>query len=354
VVCLTLGLPQPGEGVESAPSWPTQGAIAQRLGITQASVSHHHQAAIKEWAAEQWLAGIRDELVSLVATAGRVMTADELAVVLRELRAVTTPEGLAALADTRLVALAAAVSQQVAASPRLELYPRTLDLTRALRISQAAAGVRRDAGITMDKLLARVRARFPDLAIDHQVTHVQVEDALKAAGFALKYQPAGKKFLPPAPEPGRVPTSASTAMSGHGRMVAAGLDPHAVTAQKLATTGERGGFLALPLGGNHLPGTAQALAEAYGVRPVDLNREFLAEFRALAAERGQDWGKVLTIDARFAATGQISPGLASYLRAVWTRVEQRMLRLAAEPNTVLFVHDAGCSRGTTTRAGTSC
>ncbi|MGH4017159.1 MAG: hypothetical protein ACRDSL_25180, partial [Pseudonocardiaceae bacterium] len=51
--------------------------------------------------------------------------------------------------------------------------------------------------------------------------------------------------------------------------------------------------------------------------------------------------KVLTIDARFAATGQISPGLASYLRAVWTRVEQRMLRAAAEPNTVLFVHDAG-------------
>jgi hypothetical protein len=135
--------------------------------------------------------------------------------------------------------------------------------------------------------------------------------------------------------------SASTAMSGHGRMVAAGLDPHAVTAQKLVTTVERGGFLALPLRGNHLPGTAQALAEAYGVRPVDLNREFLAEFRALAAERGQDWGKVFTIDARFAATGQISPGLASYLRAVWTRVEQRMLRLAAEPNTVLFVHDAG-------------
>ncbi|MGH4011655.1 MAG: hypothetical protein ACRDTH_26405 [Pseudonocardiaceae bacterium] len=443
VVCLTLGLPQPCEGSESAPSWPTQGVIAQRLGITQASVSRHHQAAIKEWAAEQWLAGIRDELVSLVATAGRVMTADELAaalrvhhgvltgvaedepqdramtkasavvraaveaetwpesrdspetesrlavrrrgqavlivleslpgtddpsapeladyafalgrkaeelafwdplpgraVVLRELRAVTTPEGLAALADTRLVALAAAVSQQVAASPRLELYPRTLDLTRALRISQAAAGVRRDAGITMDELLARVRARFPDLTIDHRVTHVQVEDALKAAGFALEYQPVEKKFLPP-PEPGRVPTSASTAMSGHGRMVAAGLDPHAVTAQKLATTVERGGFLALPLRGNHLPGTAQALAEAYGVRPVDLNHEFLAEFRALAAERGQDWGKVLTIDARFAATGQISPGLASYLRAVWTRVEQRMLRLAAEPNTVLFVHDAG-------------
>lgn len=72
-----------------------------------------------------------------------------------------------------------------------------------------------------------------------------------------------------------------------------------------------------------------------------LDREFLAEFRALAAERGQDWGRVLTIDARFAETGRISPGLGSYLRAVWARVEQRLQRLASEERVVLFVHGAG-------------
>jgi hypothetical protein len=228
VVWLTLGLPRPGAEVDrdTAEQWPTQQAIAQRLRITQTSVSRYHQAAIREWAAEQWLADVRNELVGLVGAAGRVMTAHELAaalrvhhgaaedeppqrtlakasavvraaveaetwpdtrddagaeteprlavrrrgqrvlitleslpgtddpsapeladyafalgrkadeladrdplpgraVVLRELRAVAAPEGLAPLADTRLVALAAAVSSQVAASPRLELYPRS-------------------------------------------------------------------------------------------------------------------------------------------------------------------------------------------------------------------------------------
>src|SRR5690606_27154435 len=43
--------------------------------------------------------------------------------VIEELRAVPAPEG-AALADARLVALAAAASQQAAVSSRLELYPR--------------------------------------------------------------------------------------------------------------------------------------------------------------------------------------------------------------------------------------
>ncbi|MGH4021331.1 MAG: hypothetical protein ACRDT0_19290 [Pseudonocardiaceae bacterium] len=446
VVRLILGLPRPDDGTQRETgqpvSWLTQGGIAKRLGITQASVSRHHQSAIKEWAAAPWLAGVRDELVEVVAAAGRVMVAEELAAalrvshgasedeppdrtmakasavvraaveaeawpgddrdtgagteprlavlrrgqrvllaleslpgtddpsapeladyasalgrkadelagqdplpgrsaVVRDLRAVPAPEGLAPLADTRLVALAAGVSSRVAASPRLELYQRDLDLTRALRISQAAAGVRRDPGITNDELLARVRTRFPELAIDDRVTHVQVEEALKAAGFSLEYEPAGKRFRPPGPEFGWAVTSTSTAMSRHGRMAAAGLDPHAVIAAKLATAVQQGGFLALTLRGHHLPGTAQALAAAHAVRPVDLNREFLTEFRALAAERGQDWGKVLTIDARFAETGQISPGLGSYLRAVWARVEQQLLDLASEENTVLFVHDAG-------------
>ena len=92
------------------------------------------------------------ELADYAMALGRV--ADDLAArdplpgrgtVLRDLRAVAPPEGFDPLADTRLVELAAAVSTtRVAACPRLELYPRDLDLARALRISQAASGVRGD------------------------------------------------------------------------------------------------------------------------------------------------------------------------------------------------------------------
>ena len=48
--------------------------------------------------------------------------------------------------------LAAAVSQRAADSPRLELYPRELELSKAMRIAQAGAGVRRETGVTVDDL----------------------------------------------------------------------------------------------------------------------------------------------------------------------------------------------------------
>jgi hypothetical protein len=83
-----------------------------------------------------------DYAVGLGRAADRLAATDPLpgsATVLRDLRAVPLPEGMRPLADTRLVALAAALSDTAEASRRLELYPRDLGLVRALRISQAAA-----------------------------------------------------------------------------------------------------------------------------------------------------------------------------------------------------------------------
>jgi hypothetical protein len=103
---------------------------------------------------------------------------------------------------------------------------------------------------------------------------------------------------------------------------------------------ERGGFLALTLRGRNLPGAAVALARAYPVRPVDVAALFLTEFRALVADRGQEWGKVLTTDARFGETGRIPPGLASYVRTCWSRVGEHLTEQGAD-GAVLFLHDAG-------------
>ena len=278
--------------------------------------------------------GVRaDELVRLEPLPGH-------AAVVRELRAVAAPEGLAPRADTRLVELAAEMSQHAAASARLELYPRELDLVRALRISQAAAGVRREPGISQDDLLAKVRSRFPGLSLDERLTHVQVEDALQAAGFTLEYDTAGRRFRPPAPEVSRLASSSSTALSGHDGLRAAGLDPNEVLAGKLTAAVERGGFLALTLRGVHLPGAAEAVAAAYPVRPVHVDRVFLAELRALAAERGQGWEKVRKLDARYDETGLMAPGLASYVRTTWERVRAELATVAAAPATVLFLHHA--------------
>lgn len=274
-----------------------------------------------------------DELVAREPLPGR-------GVVVRELRAVPAPDGLAPQADTRLVELAAEMSATAASSPRLELYPRELDLVRALRISQAGAGVRRDPGITMADLLAKVRARFPALALDERLTHVQLEEALHKAGFPLEHDASVGRFRPPEVGPSYVVSSASTSVSGHDRLRSAGLDPRDMVASKLAASVERGGFLALTLRGTRLPGAAESLAAAYPVRPAHVDREFLAAFRELAAERGQDWDKVRKLDGRFSETGQVSRGLASYVAATWARVRQRLAEQAAGDRVVLFLHHA--------------
>ena len=274
-------------------------------------------------------------------------SADELAetepmpgrgAVVRELRAVDAPEGLAPLADTRLVALAAAASHGALVSSRLEIYRRGLDLVTALRAAQAGAGVRRAIGVTVDDLLSRVRARFPETVVPDGLTHVRMQEALHDAGFTLDYDLDQGRFFPPSPEVAR--RSLSTSSTTLGRTFVSGLDPHETMRARLGSAVERGGFLALTLRGRHLPGAAEALAGAYPVRPVDVSALFLEEFRALVVERGQDWGKVLTVDARFSETGQLPRGLASYVRAAWEQVRSRLTQLG-DAGTVMFLHDAG-------------
>jgi hypothetical protein len=294
---------------------------------------------------------LADYAAALGATADELADADPLpgrAVTLRRLRDVPHPEGMTPLADTRLVSLAAVVAQRASASPRLEVYPRTMGLARAVRISQAGAGVRRASGISPKELMARVRARFPSLRLPDAPTHIEIEDALSQAGFPLVYDPARERFFPPEVE--GAPRSSSTytrtsVLVAEARTVAAGTgrDPQDVLRAKLTTAAERGGFLALTLKGADLPGTATGLVDEFGVTAVDVGAEFLALFRALAEELGTDWSKVLRADAAFTGSGELKPGLRSYVQRVTERLSTRLTTLAEEagPKAVLFLHNAG-------------
>ncbi|MFF3253861.1 BREX system serine/threonine kinase PglW [Actinacidiphila glaucinigra] len=294
---------------------------------------------------------LADYAAKLGAKADELAASDPLpgrASVVRDLRAVPMPEGMAPLAETRLVALAAAVATRAAASPRLELYPRDLALDRALRISQAPAGVRRELGITVEDLLAKVRYRFPELDFGAP-THVTVEDALKKADFPLEYDTAAHCFRPPAPSvngtqlrsgvsTGTVTAAAGAAMGA----AAAGRNPDALLEAKLRSAVERGGFVALNVHLKYLAGAAEAVAGAFPVVPVNLAQVFLAEFRAFAGERGTDWAKVLGADTTFTRSGELPGGLRSYVARVWPRVGERIAETARErQGQVLFVHTAG-------------
>lgn len=81
---------------------------------------------------------------------------------------------------------------------------------------------------------------------------------------------------------------------------------------------------------------AEAVATRYPLKPVDVNGEFLSEFRRLADEKDQAWDTLLGVDARFSSSGQISKGLAACVRTVWARIEDSLLERATAP-------EAGCS-----------
>ncbi|WOX21232.1 BREX system serine/threonine kinase PglW [Streptomyces solicathayae] len=287
---------------------------------------------------------------ALGAAADRLAAEDPLpgrATVVRTLREVAAPDGMAPLADTRLVGLAAVISQNASASPRLEIYPKSLGLARAIRISQAAAGVRRETGVSIGELVARIKARFPSLPVSAALTHIEIEDALTEAGFPLEYDTVRKRFFPPVAEGARWTSSTYTRTSvlvAEARAaVAVGRDPQALVRTKLTAAAERGGFLALTLKGADLPGTAAAVAAEFGVTPVDFNAEFLAAFRVLAEELGTDWSKVLRADAAFTTGGELKPGLRSYVQRVTGRLLERFIARAEEagPKAVLFFHNAG-------------
>ncbi|WP_406838516.1 BREX system serine/threonine kinase PglW [Streptomyces sp. AHU1] len=273
------------------------------------------------------------------------------ATVLRELRAVPAPEGMAPLADTRLVELAASMAGGVAFSPRLELFPLDLSLARALRISQAPAGVRPDTGITTADLLARVRARFPGLSVLDETTYVELAEALTESGFPLDHDQQRRRFFPRADggTASRLNLSSSVLTStgslyaaAQGR-IAEGKDPREVLSARLTEARRRGGFLALTLKGADLPGVAEALAKRYDTTAVPLNALFLDALKSLSEEQSVRWEALLKADAKFAATGTLGAALASYTRLAAERVRQRIVELAeaSGPRAVLLVHEAG-------------
>jgi hypothetical protein len=84
---------------------------------------------------------------------------------------------------------------RVAASHRLELYPKGLDALRALKLAQSAvAGLAR---ITPDELQARVRERYPEAA--ELPLRPALDELLPEAGLAFTWQDSEGAYVAPAP-----------------------------------------------------------------------------------------------------------------------------------------------------------
>ena len=249
------------------------------------------------------------------------------------------PEGVA-LADGRLVRLAAAASQRAGVSSSLELYPLSLDPVRALRL--ARQGLATADRLTVDDVGDRVRARFPQVVLPDRP---ELDHALALADVAVRWSSqlgagtgayvrdgtavgalSGVTSAVPRRST-RMPTSA-----GQWRRVAEDTDPDLEAAAelegRLLRSLDHGGFLALRVptsrGIELRRELARFTADPNAVVPVDLERWFLDELRSTASARNVRWEKVVAADEAD-ATSVDRTNLGILTRAAAERVEQRVL-----------------------------
>jgi hypothetical protein len=253
------------------------------------------------------------------------------AAVREKLAAVLRPEGMPPLSDTDLVSLAAAASQNAAATARLELYPRDLDAKKALRLAQAT-GYLGSPGITPEKLRDRVLARFPKLT--RLPAPGQLRRLLEQMGYDVQVVQDGgvtRYLLPGSTHTGswssnRTPSNVSV-LSG---------SPQDEAWERLRTASERGGFLAVKVRLSETARLPETLRGLPGITPLNLTEAFVRTLREVVAERGKPrWPTVLAADTADAPPSART-GFGRLLDEVWTRIDGRIRELDG----VVLLHDA--------------
>ncbi|MEW2152612.1 BREX system serine/threonine kinase PglW [Streptomyces albidoflavus] len=312
--------------------------------------------ALREYALK--LGAQADDLASLesLPTASTVLT---------RLAAIRQPPGTLGWDERRTAEIAVAASPGAALTPRLEIYPRDLDLVRALRITQAGVvavqpGVEeeRQPGLTVDALHKRVATRFPDLGDDPLVPReLPVGSALvrllKQAGFELKLATRYDKTLRLVPDrpageftSGLTSASWGAAASAARRSVPTQYDADAAVAaavkaeQRLTHSAGQDGFrvLTVPQGGAETA-VRRLAGEPYGAAVVSLTGLFLAELRGVIAEAAKPtWETVLKADAAEAGT-RPHQQLRVRTDKAWGRVEPLLRERLAESSGPLLLTD---------------
>ncbi|MCK8676034.1 BREX system serine/threonine kinase PglW [Streptomyces lichenis] len=273
--------------------------------------------------------------------------------VLTELAALTPPPGTVDWDERRLVELAAAASENAAATPRLEIYPRDLPLVRALRLTQAGL-VRltpgmpegRQPGITAADIHERVRARFPELVVPdgHGGTSHDLPvggaltKALRDAGFDLTLS-TREGTRTPRYLPTRLDT-ASSYLTGDGwTRTGAGAaftryhDDQAIAAavradERLLASARRDGYRVLTVHHDRVVTAAGKLATGrFDAQVLSVTRLFLDALHALVPPGAKPtWDTILKADAADPGSrGALK--FAEYARTAWGTVESRIREL---------------------------
>ena len=276
-------------------------------------------------------------------------TADELAAAdpllsparaIDTLQAVAAPTGVAKPEPTRLIALAAAVSQNAALSGRLELYPRGMAADRTLRLALGAlAGART---LTPEEIRRRVAGRYPDAAPLPE--RPDLDTLLRDAGSELRWEPAAADRQGTYRSPLRQFVTVSSATNYTRRSGGASLvsetrssewDDTDAFEQRLRHALEDQAFLALTVSPHRLRQAERALASGFAIDPRSADELLIRHMKAAAREARADWSVVLRAD-RCPRGGS---DWANLMRLVGHRALPRVAaELAVAPRAVLLTN----------------
>jgi serine/threonine protein kinase len=215
--------------------------------------------------------------------------------VLESLRAVPSPIPL--LRNDRVVHLASLIGQ-VAVSPRLELYPRGMDATRALRLSQVSlAGL---PGFTIEQLQTRVRERYPEAA--PLPARPELDEALTAANVGMKWSEARQQYV--APTVPQVETSVTipyvpTASVSRPSDSSPEADAASGFERRLSAAYKTPSFLVLATEprAEKIDRVLAALKQRFPMQIFDAEREMIAAMRREAEAKKVKWEVVLRADS---------------------------------------------------------
>jgi hypothetical protein len=197
----------------------------------------------------------------------------------------------------------------------MELFPHDLDPVRALRLSQAGAGIPPD-GMPPEALRRRVAARFPGLA--PLPDGLALARLLKDAGFDLVWN--GDRLVLPGTSV-RSSSWRSSTSTGRAPVPAAGGGdgPDA----RLRTILRDGGVRVVTVRRSRWAPCRRYLGAVTGVEPVDVSTAFVEALRDVARDRRiTDFSVVLRADAPDAEP-RARTNLDRVVGEAWTRLTER-------------------------------
>lgn len=224
------------------------------------------------------------------------------------LRALKVPEALGQIGQERLVQLAAAVSDDAAASARLELYPRDMDARRALLLGRnALLGLASHERLSIGEIRNRIASRFPQA--EQLPERPTLDQLLSEAALDLEWDEAENGYFFSKRDALTGGTSYESSINrlptSHATTLPPRLEPDVAEArafeERLQAVTTDGGLVTLMAAPAEV---AQAVDELRRLasQTFDIDAVILRQLHAAAADRNVRWDLVVQADAADRAT----------------------------------------------------